>query len=148
MTQPLLVPYFDYGMPKEKIKHGRKGDAGYDTYNASKHSIVIEPHQTVKIPLGFGLKLPEGRALFQSARSGHATRGISIGFIPVDSNYTGEISAITTNTSDETIIIEPQERFGQFVVLDVEDSLVFEDADPKDYQTERGDKGFNSSGRF
>lgn len=143
---PIPTPYFDYGMSKERIKHGRFGDAGYDIYNNSPEDIVIPPHETKLVPLGFGLKLPYGKALFQSSRSGHAQHSLSIGFIPVDSNYTGEIKAITTNNSSEPITIKKDERFGQFVVLDVYD-LDFIDDEPENHSTDRGDKGFGSSGK-
>lgn len=146
VKSPLSVPYFNYGMSKERIKHGRHGDAGYDVYNYGE-DVIIPPHSTVLIPLGFGLKLPYGKALFQSSRSGHAQHSLSIGFIPVDSNYIGEIRAITTNNSSEPITIKKDERFGQFVVLDVYDLDLIDD-DPNNHVTDRGDKGFGSSGKL
>ncbi len=145
---PVSYPYFNYGIPPEFIKHGRTGDAGYDVYNKYEYPITIYPGQTLHIDLGFGIKMPKGKGLFISIRGGHRLKGLTASHAPIDSNYTGEIKALVTNHGTDNVTIQPFERFGQFVILDVTDNVSWVESDPSKYHTNRGDAWGNSSGLF
>lgn len=140
------IPFFNYGTSSDKIYHAHESDAGYDVRNTTGKSVTLKPHETIKLPLGFGLLLPEHTALLFSARSGHGSRGLQVNTIPIDCGYTGEIRAIITNNNDHEYTIDSDERFGQFFVVPVLNNLHFVEANVEDYNTDRGAGGFNSSG--
>ena len=115
-------------------------DAGADIY--STQQVVVNPHTTIKIPLGFGLNLPDGFMACIYPRSGLTTKGIISHIPPIDSGYTGEIHAIITNTTNEPYIINKDDRIGQIVIL----PIILCDF-VEDLGNERGDNGFGSSGK-
>lgn len=115
-------------------------DAGADIY--STQQTIVNPHTTIKIPLGFGLNLPDGFMACIYPRSGLTTKGIISHIPPIDSGYTGEVHAIITNTTNEPYIINKDDRIGQIVILPI---ILCEFVE--DLGNERGDNGFGSSGK-
>ena len=113
-------------------------DAGADVRSMNTYS--IQPHTTVKIPLGFGIKLPDGLQCYVCPRSGLASKGIISQIPPIDSGYTGEIHAIITNTTDKVYIINKNDKIAQLIItpillVDFVESL----------GEERGANGFGST---
>ena len=115
-------------------------DAGADVY--STQDILLEPHTTIKIPLGFGLELPDGFMACIFPRSGLTSKGIISNIPPIDSGYRGEIHAIITNTTDNTYIINKNDRIGQLVIL----PIILCDFVEK-FDNIRGEGGFGSTGK-
>ena len=122
--------------------------AGYDLSAAIDSNITIAPHQTVKIPTGLAIELPEGTFGGIYARSGIANRE---GLAPankvgiVDSDYRGEVIVALHNHSDEYRIVEPGQRIAQLIVqpyIKVE----FNEVDSLN-TTARGTGGFGSTGK-
>ena len=127
---------------------GSEGAAGVDLYACTSSSIVIMPHNTVKIGTGLAIELPYGYFGAIFARSGLATKQ---GLRPsncvgvCDEDYRGEYVVALHNDTDEPQTINPMERIAQLVVmpyLPVEFNEVNELSD-----TERGDGGFGSTGK-
>lgn len=119
-------------------------DAGADVYAIFKHhsSYRLRPHETVKVPLGLGLVLPDGYAAYVFPRSGLSTKGIVCELPPIDSGYRGEIHAIVSNVSNEPYEIQNGERIGQLVIT----PIVIADFITEDIE-ERGNNGFGSTGK-
>ena len=92
-------------------------DAGADVY--STYEMMVAPHTTVKIPLGFGLELPDGFMACIFPRSSCASKGLVAQLPPIDSGYRGQIHAILTNTTDESIYINIDDKVGQIVVMPI-----------------------------
>ena len=115
-------------------------DAGADVY--STQDILLEPHTTIKIPLGFGLELPDGFMACIFPRSGLTSKGIISNIPPIDSGYRGEIHAIITNTTDNTYIINKNDRIGQLVILPI---ILCDFVEKLD--NIRGEGGFGSTGK-
>lgn len=122
--------------------------AGYDLYACIDEDIVVKAGETVKIPTGIAVEIPEGYAGLVYARSGLATKK---GLAPankvgvVDADYRGEILVFLHNHSNNDVIIEVKERIAQLVVtpfLSVEFNEVSELS-----ETVRGEGGFGSTGR-
>ncbi len=122
--------------------------AGYDLYACIDEDIVVKAGETVKIPTGIAVEIPEGYAGLVYARSGLATKK---GLAPankvgvVDADYRGEILVFLHNHSNNDAIIEVKERIAQLVVtpfLSVEFNEVSELS-----ETVRGEGGFGSTGR-
>lgn len=112
----MKVKVIDFGY-KNLPYRAHENDAGADVYSTKK--LVIYPHTTEKIPLGFGLELPDGLAAYVFPRSGLSSKGIVCELPPIDSGYRGEIHAIVSNVSDDPFQVEEGDRIGQLVVMPI-----------------------------
>jgi len=121
-------------------KYGRDLDAGADIF--LPQNFVLKPGMN-KVPLGVGIKLPAGTEGQVRPRSGTLLRGIAIHNPPIDPGYTGEIHALAENKTDDAIQLFKGERICQLVIVA---GIVRADFVDK-VKSDRGDKGFNSSGR-
>ena len=125
-----------------------EGSAGYDLYACLENAVEIAPGQTVKIPTGIAIALPnKAYVALVYARSGlSVNHGIalanSVGVI--DSDYRGEILVALVNNSKTPYTIEPQTRIAQMVITPVVLPDLIEVPDLEG--TERGNGGFGSSG--
>lgn len=115
-------------------------DAGADVY--LPFDIAIKPQEVKKIPLGFGVEIPDGCVGFVFPRSSLAAKGLCCELAPIDSGYLGEIHAILSNVGNMTHVLKKGERVGQLVVLPV----VIADF-VKDLGKERKDGAFGSTGK-
>lgn len=135
---------------KENAKIPSKGSeyaAGYDLSACIDNPITILPHTTVKIGTGLSIQPPQGYFGAIFARSGLATKQ---GLRPsncvgvCDEDYTGEYIVAIHNDTDEPRIIHKDDRIAQLVFLPYV-NVQFAEVDTLD-KTERGDKGFGSTG--
>lgn len=121
--------------------------AGYDLYACINNSVIIQPHQTVKIGTGLSFELPEGTYAAIFARSGLATK---LGIRPAncvgvcDSDYRGEYIVALHNDSEWDVTIQPGERVAQMILQECI-SMDFIEGDLS--ETERGTGGFGSTGQ-
>ena len=136
----MKISIIDFG-----LTHGHnplrvhENDAGADVY--MPYDCTIQPGEIVKIPLGFGLILPDGFAGFVFPRSSMAEKGLTCELPPVDSGYRGEIHAIISNVSNKAQTISKDTRVGQLVITPIIIAdFVF------DLGKERGTDAFGSSG--
>lgn len=135
----MKVKLIDFGY-KNAPYRAHENDAGADIY--STVDIMLKPGTTTKIPLGFGLELPDGYAAFVFPRSGCAAKGIVCELPPIDSGYRGEIHAIVSNVGRYAYEVSKGDRLGQIVIVPV---VI---ADFIDYDIkERGDGAFASTGK-
>lgn len=125
----------DFKMPFR----AHENDAGADVYTAAP--CCIRPHTTAKIPLGFGLELPDGLQGTIYPRTSMASKGIVTEIPPIDSGYRGEIHAITSNLTDKEFIVPVGTRIGQLVITPV----ILADFIEYDIK-QRGDSAFGSTG--
>ena len=110
--------------------------------------IVISPLERVLIPTGIKIALEDGYEAQIRPRSGLAIKhGITVLNTPgtIDSDYRGEIKIILINLSNEEYIINNNERIAQMVVAKYE-KVIFDTVEILD-ETERGEKGFGSTGK-
>lgn len=113
-------------------------DAGADV--RAMNSYTIEPHETIKIPLGFGIKLPDGYQSYVCPRSGLSSKGIISQIPPIDSGYTGEIHCILTNTTEQVYIVNKYDKIAQLVIT----PIILADF-VEELGSERGANGFGST---
>lgn len=129
-------------------ERGSEYSAGMDLHAAISESIYISPHETIKIPTGLAMELPEGTFGAIFARSGLATKE---GLAPatkvsvIDSDYRGEVGIPLHNDSNVSRLINPGERIAQLVVLPYV-PIEFKEVD-KISDTDRGFGGFGSTGK-
>ena len=117
--------------------HGN--DAGADVY--LPYDCTLQPGEIAKIPLGFGLEIPDGYAGYIFPRTSMAVKGLVCELPPVDSGYRGEIHAIISNVSNEVQSLFKGVRIGQLVIT----PIVIADF-VTDLGTERGTGSFGSTG--
>lgn len=128
--------------------YGTAGAAGADLYACLENDMVILPGQTVFLPTGIALEVPQGCAGLVYARSGLACkRGLApankVGV--VDSDYRGEILVALHNHGDQPQTVCNGERVAQMIITPVL---------TPEYQwcdtltdTERNCAGFGSTGK-
>jgi len=123
--------------------------AGYDLHACLPDGeIVLQPGETVRVPLGYALALPEGYFGAVFARSGLSTRQ---GLRPancvgvVDSDYRGENMVPIHNDSAVPQTIRHGDRIAQMIVMPYL-PVTFRETEELD-ETQRGDGGFGSTGR-
>lgn len=134
----MKIKVLDFGY-KTKPMRAHFNDAGADVFTACQ--TILPKHSTVKIPLGFGLEIPDGYAAFIFPRSGWAAKGITCELPPIDSGYRGEVHAIVTNHLNRDVTIPSETKIGQLVVLPVIIAEFVESLGP-----ERSDGAFGSTG--
>lgn len=108
---------------------------------------LVPPRSTRSIPTGLIVQPPEGYAIFVCSRSGLA-KNLSL-FVTnspgvVDPDYRGEIQVLLYNGSHEAQYIEHGQRIAQIVML-AAPVIEYEEGE-LDMNTERGDRGFGSTG--
>ncbi len=118
--------------------HGN--DAGADVY--MPYDCTLQPGEIAKVPLGFGIEVPDGYAGYVFPRSSMAVKGVVCELPPVDSGYRGEIHAIISNVSNQPRFIPKGARVGQLVITPVVIADFVTDLGP-----ERGENGFGSTGK-
>ena len=128
--------------------YATKGSAGLDLRAAVIDKIHLRPNETLLIPTGLSIFIDDknyAATLLPRSGLGHKN-GIVLGNLVglIDSDYQGELMISCWNRGKESYFIEPMERIAQMVFIRVEHPE-FEIVE--EFQnTERGDKGFGSSG--
>lgn len=89
-------------------------DTGADFFLLNE--VVLLPHETQVISLGFGVEIPNGYTGKLQVRTSIAKQGIHIEQCAIDAGYTGELHAIVTNTSNESKFFAKGERIGYLEV--------------------------------
>ena len=136
----MKIKLIDFGVAENHRPYRpHDNDAGADVY--MPYDCTVKPGEIAKIPLGFGVEVPDGYAAFVFPRSSMAVKGLVCELPPVDSGYRGEIHAIISNVSNKAQTICKDARIGQLVITPVIIAdFVFEHGD------RRGMGGFGSTG--
>lgn len=125
-------------------------DAGIDFYVPSDFTITkVAPQNSIKIPSGIKVDIPQGYALIAFNKSGVCTTlGLVAGACVIDSGYQGEIHIHLINASRKDVFITPDMKIIQFILIPVSDVMT-EECDLEelyDKQSERSSGGFGSTG--
>lgn len=126
-----------------------EGDAGLDLCCAHEEDIIIATGRSRQIPAGIAVKIPAGYCgLVRPRSSTFHKRGLLVVPGMIDEGYTGPLFSHVYNPGLDNHwhprIIKPFERLAQLVIIPfmaIEPQIVANL--PK---TERGDKGFGSTG--
>ena len=122
-------------------------DAGFDLYAAE--AATVWAGQRASVRTGIAVEVPERHAGLVLPRSGLAAEhGIALVNAPglIDAGYRGEIRVLLLNTDpEEHFEISLGDRIAQLLIVRVEAPDVVEVEELAD--TERGERGFGSSGR-
>lgn len=136
----MKIKLIDFGVAENHRPYRpHDNDAGADVY--MPYDCIVKPGEIAKIPLGFGIEVPDGYAGFVFPRSSMAVKGLVCELPPIDSGYRGEIHAIISNVSRTEQKIRKGARIGQLVITPViiADYVI-------DHGDRRGRGGFGSTG--
>ena len=74
----MKIKLIDFGVPEDQRPYRPHGnDAGADVY--MPYDCTLQPGEITKIPLGFGIEVPDGFAGYVFPRSSMAVKGSRIG---------------------------------------------------------------------
>ena len=128
-------------------KYETAASAGMDLRASIKNDITLKSLERALIPTGLYMELPVGYQAQVRPRSGLAAKfGITVLNTPgtIDADYRGEIKVILVNLSSEEFTISNGDRIAQMVIAPVIQANFQVVGDFE--ETERGQKGFGSSG--
>lgn len=135
----------DAQLPSSKNTDPLTGDSGYDVYSVEPY--IIEPGGSEIVAVGLQLAyITPGYWVRVEARSGLGFKhGIQPHFGIIDNPYRGDMGIKLYNLSRQPYHIQKGDRIAQLVVYPL---IVPNVAWTNDVQqTERGNKGFGSSGK-
>lgn len=118
-------------------------DSGFDVYAIS--DAVVPPHGHLKVELGIALEPPYGHEVQVRGRSGLAGKGVFVHPGTVDQNFRGQIATHLFNHNDKPYFVTTGDRVCQLVVMPIPPVLLLEVTELG--FTDRGEKGFGSTGR-
>jgi dTMP kinase len=121
-----------------------QNDAGLDLYANDNYSLL--PGGKKLINTGVKMAIPKGFAGFIWDKSGLAGEGLHTMGGVIDSGYRGEILINIINLSQDIINIARGQKIAQIIIQKIESPEIQETK--IDDKTERGDKGFGSTGKF
>ena len=130
-------------------KYKTDGSSGMDLMALLKKPINIKPQESVLIPTGISIAIPEDTEVQIRPRSGLAAKyGISVLNTPgtIDSDYRGEIKIILFNHGKKEFVINNNDRIAQMILMLIL-KAEFEEAENLP-NTLRGSGGFGSTGRW
>ena len=124
------------------------GSSGMDLMACVDEPITIKPNESMLIPTGIAIAIPEDTEVQIRPRSGLAAKSnISVLNTPgtIDSDYRGEIKIILFNHGKEEFVINSNDRIAQMILMPII-KAEFEEVEnlPK---TLRGSGGFGSTGK-
>ena len=123
------------------------GSAGMDLFAAVEAELTIPPSETVLVPTGCSIQLPEGFEAQVRPRSGLAIKH-KIGILnspgTIDSDYRGEIKVILSNFGKDPFVIRRGDRIAQMIVQRYA-RVEWEEVKSLD-ETVRGGGGFGHTG--
>jgi len=131
---------------------GTGKSAGIDLYIPNLWpKVIIEPQNSVMIPSGLKINVPENHVLIAMNKSGIATKkNLQVGACVIDEDYQGEIHIHLTNVGDEDSMIEGGDKIIQCLLMpinyDIVEVVENEELLWEGVKTERGDGGFGSTG--
>ena len=131
-------------------RYATAGAAACDLTAAVEQPILLKAGESVSIPTGIAISMEQsGYVAIICARSGLAFRhGLNLvnGIGVIDEDYRGEICVGLRYNSSADYVIQPGERIAQMMFMPyVQASFIV--ADSLD-DTERGEGGFGSTGKF
>ncbi len=129
---------------------GTSQSAGIDLYVPNDYpETTLKPGESVNIPSGIKMIIPENQAGIFFNKSGVGVKGILVGACVVDSDYRGEVHLNVHNCSLNDYKITPGLKLTQIVLTPV-NILNIVQITPSQFDTEgsteRGSGGFGSTG--
>jgi dUTP pyrophosphatase len=129
---------------------GTPGSAGIDFYVPEEFGHTLKPGESINIPSGLKVKIPEGHVLVMMNKSGIATKKeLIVGACVVDEDYQVEVHLHVINVGKHAQVIESGMKLVQGIILPVAytvlEEVLFEEVLYPE-ASKRGASGFGSTG--
>ena len=136
--------------PKVKLpSYKTEGSSGMDLMACINEPIYIPPKNSVLIPTGLSIAIPNDCEVQIRPRSGLAAK-YSIGVLnspgTIDSDYRGELKIILFNHGNKDFIVNNNDRVAQMVLMPIL-KMELEEVDQLP-ESIRGSGGFGSTGKW
>lgn len=125
-------------------KRAHSDDAGLDLFGLE--DVILSPREGKVARTGIAIALPKGYVGLVADRSSLAKKGVKTAGGVIDAGYRGEIHIVLWNTSGEPIQLKAGERIAQLLIFPIATPSVKE-VKEFDHETDRGAKGFGSTGK-
>ena len=131
--------------PEARLPTRRTGDIGWDLYALSSE---LSAPNLIKVRTGIAVELPEGYYGQIENRSSMGLNGWDVHGGIIDNHYRGEILVVLAQHRPGVApVIEPGSKIAQLIIRSEEDNgWQVQEADHLT-ETERGGRGFGSTGR-
>lgn len=107
-------------VPTIRFSKGYDADAGIDILLDKK--VTFMPQSTTRVDLNVYITPDIGKMAFLCARTSAAAKGLCVAMCPIDPNYTGIVTAIVHNISNDIIEYNVGEAFCQVIGTDAHDA--------------------------
>jgi dUTP pyrophosphatase len=152
MTEKILPPFkveIKRRVPEALLpKKAHPTDVGFDLHACLPQAkrIRLQPGKRVLVDTGIALGMPPHLWALIKDRSGWAAKhGIHVLAGVIDPGYRGPVKVVLANLGEEEVVIEHGMRIAQLIFLPVLPVGLVEVQEFSD-KTDRGEKGFGSSG--
>lgn len=126
-------------------RRGYRDDAGFDLFVTE--DTIIKPGEFVDIPCGVAVQFPDGVWGMITGRSSTLRdRGLLVAQGIIDHGYTGPLFAGVQNLTDRDVIVYAGDRVAQLILFPQVTETVGVAVVPELGVTERGARGFGSTG--
>lgn len=116
-------------------------DTGADIYMPCEGHLYQQ--ETIVIPLGFGVEIPNGYTARMQVRTSVAKQGIMIQGCAIDAGYVGELHMILHNIGHKYFRWDKGDRLGYIEVY----PTVYPEFVEEINETKRGQQAFGSTGK-
>lgn len=132
------------------LRYGTESSAGIDLpfYDAEMETVVLQPGETKLIKTGIHMEIPDMHVGFLDTRSSTGKAGVDLMCRTIDWDYRGNIRLMVINHGGEPLTIERGQFIAQIVIMKLNEDRKLERVSSPDElsKTDRGDKGFGSTG--
>lgn len=120
------------------------GDAGFDL--TVTESCTVRPGCVTRVNCGVNVALPEGVIAIPMVRSSAMSKGIMVFPTLIDTGYRGPIYLFVTCMGGMEVLVKAGDRIGQLLPM-LNASVAIQAMEVEELPvSERGEKGFGSSG--
>ena len=143
----ILIKYLNESKDLYRLEKATKGSAGFDLLASINSPLEIKAGESLLVPCGFSLQMPNNFEAQVRPRSGLALKNsVTVLNTPgtIDSDYRGEICVILINHGQMSFRISRGMRIAQIIFKEIPKVNLVE-VDELD-NTKRGSGGFGSTG--
>jgi dUTP pyrophosphatase len=123
-----------------------EGDAGFDLFVAER--LTVLPFGRASIKTGYKMEIPRGCTgiIYEKSGLSHKHGIITFGNV-IDSGYRGEVHVGVFNLGSEAYTFEPGHKVAQMIIHKYETMKFKEVKDGELSASDRGERGFGSTGK-
>ncbi|MCB0317318.1 MAG: dUTP diphosphatase [Bdellovibrionales bacterium] len=127
------------------IEAPKDGDAGFDLRSAE--NLIIQSGMQALVSTGLKAAIPKAWVGIVKDRSSMAVKQIRSHAGVIDASYRGEIKVLLSNAGDNDYQIQAGDKIAQLLILPYNSECMLVESEEDLGDTDRGAKGFGSTGK-